>query len=158
MQKKFTTSIHRFTRIAVTIIFILFARSIITWAAASIAQDESVEWRIEHIAGVKVVEVRTLLTKLKEAVGKNDRKAVCGLIQYPLRSSGGMIHSVSSCEARYGTIFNDKVISAIAKQRFEDLFVNWQGVMIGNGEVWMSGVCKDKECNEHDFGIVTVNN
>ncbi len=29
---------------------------------------------------------------------------------------------------------------AIAAQTYETLFANWQGVMIGNGELWFSGV------------------
>jgi hypothetical protein len=31
---------------------------------------------------------------------------------------------------------NRRVSDAVLAQRFESLFINWQGTMIGDGEVW----------------------
>lgn len=42
--------------------------------------------------------------------------------------------------AAYDKIVTAKVRNAITAQRYATLFANWQGVMIGDGEVWFSGV------------------
>lgn len=149
---------NRLYQITTALVAVLSVFNIITYSKTCVAQNESVEWRIENIAGVKVVEVRNFLDKLKEAVSKNDKQVVCALIHYPLRITGNSIRNASNCRSQYKIIFNKKVITAINHQRFEDLFVNSQGVMIGDGEVWMSGICNDTECKKRDFKIITVNN
>ena len=130
-----------------------------TSAATLLQQNESVEWRIEHIAGLKVEEVRRLLDLLKQRVAKDDRSGVCSLANYPLRIRKSFVPSAADCVSGYKSIFNAKVVAAIGEQRFESLFVNFQGVMIGDtGEVWMDGVCRDQDCRQYDLRIVTVNN
>lgn len=48
------------------------------------------------------------------------------------------------------------IVSAVTKQKYEDLFVNSHGVMIGNGQVWVNGVCKDDACKKRDVKIITI--
>jgi hypothetical protein len=50
------------------------------------------------------------------------------------------------------------VIAAIKQQRFENLFVNYQGVMVGQGEIWMSSVPLNKSSGRFGLRIITVNN
>jgi hypothetical protein len=83
---------------------------------------------------------------------------VCRLVHYPLRTSTGAVRNVRDCVKAYADVFNARVVAAVTKQRFEKLFVNYQGVMIGDGEVWMSSLCRDKDCRTSVFVIVTVNN
>ena len=130
------------------------------WLAPCIArsQDESVESRIEHVAGLTASEVRKLLEDLKKRTASRNARATCALVIYPLRITGGTIKTIAECEAGFDHIFNTKVTAAIKSQRFEQLFVNWQGVMVGSGEVWISGVCPDKACRTHSLGIINVNN
>lgn len=40
----------------------------------------------------------------------------------------------------YDKIVTPKVKHAIANQTYPALFANWQGVSIGDGEVWFSGI------------------
>ncbi|MEW5716956.1 hypothetical protein AB1462_32420, partial [Pseudomonas sp. SB113] len=42
--------------------------------------------------------------------------------------------------ADFDKIVTSKVKQAIAGQTYATLFANWQGVMIGDGELWFSGV------------------
>ena len=122
------------------------------------AQEESLEWRLEHLAGAKIDEVRAVFNEMKSSVARDDRKSLCRLANYPLRTSAGRIGQESLCRARHRTIFNDRVVSAIRAQKFEELFVNWQGIMIGDGEVWLAVVCHDSACRRKRLGIMTVNN
>lgn len=66
------------------------------------------------------------------------------MINYPFRARiGGKAVKVKDA-AHFAADF-DKIITAKVKQTVLDqiypaLFVNWQGISIGDGEVWFSGV------------------
>ncbi|MBP2665189.1 MAG: hypothetical protein H6Q76_169, partial [Firmicutes bacterium] len=53
----------------------------------------------------------------------------------------------------YDEIFTLQVREAIVGQKVAELFVNWQGVMVGKGEVWLSA--SDKKPGR--YGISAVN-
>ena len=44
--------------------------------------------------------------------------------------------------ASYDGIVTAKVKRALAEQSYAKLFANWQGVMVGDGELWFSAVGK----------------
>ena len=119
----------------------------------------SLESRIGKIAGLKVPEVQQFLRDLKSGVAAKDSKVICAMVSYPLSTTtSGTLKDMNECRARYARIFNQKVVEAIDRQRFETLFVNYQGVMIGRGEIWISGVCRDKKCERgYNLRIIRVN-
>jgi cyclopropane fatty-acyl-phospholipid synthase-like methyltransferase len=82
--------------------------------------------------------------KLKEAVAGDDKKAVASLVDYPFRAringKAVTIKDANHFVADYNKIVTGKVKQAVTEQRYETLFANWQGVMIGDGEVWFSGI------------------
>jgi hypothetical protein len=82
------------------------------------------------------------LAGLQRAVTANDRDAVAALVHYPLRVNGvkgvRWVSSRRDFERHYPAILTPRVRAAIARQRGVCLFANWQGVMIGDGEVWFS--------------------
>jgi hypothetical protein len=92
------------------------------------------------------------LTRLQDAVRSDDRKAVLGLIDYPLRvnSDGGTrLYPDARAVARdYDRIFTPEVRRAVLEQRFDRLFGRDQGVMIGNGEIWFDHSCTNAECTQ----------
>jgi hypothetical protein len=126
------------------ILVLLFAFA--TNARVQAQQSESVESQIKYF-GMKAAEVRDLLDALKQRVSKDDRAGVCALADYPLRVTNGVVRNATDCLKSYSEIFNGKVIAGIKQQRFENLFVNYQGVMVGQGEIWMFGP-----------RVITVNN
>lgn len=89
--------------------------------------------------------VVAFLHSLQKGVAANDSSAVAGLINYPLRvnapSGTYMVKSRAAFLGRYRQIFTPKVRDAIRAQVADSLFANWQGVMIGNGEVWFGSSC-----------------
>jgi hypothetical protein len=137
------------------VVLLLFA---VCAAQNALAQDEPLDWRIEHIAGLKPEEVKSFLKDLQNNAVKGDSERVCSMMAFPLRTSEGNIDNANICKSRYNRLFNKKVLNAIAAQKYENLFARDQGVMIGNGEIWISGVCKDKDCKKYDLKVVTVNN
>ncbi|CAJ0684602.1 hypothetical protein LMG18091_00211 [Ralstonia wenshanensis] len=57
----------------------------------------------------------------------------------------------------YPMIFNPRVKAAIDAQRFEDVFVSYRGIMIGNGEVWISGI-SERGRSKPTIKIISINN
>jgi hypothetical protein len=77
---------------------------------------------------------------LKEAVKSKDPKRISSFMLYPFKVNGKnifKIHNTQEFEAKFKILFNEKIISAISQQKIEDLFCQYQGVMFGDGEVWI---------------------
>ncbi|MBK8086060.1 MAG: hypothetical protein IPK28_20770 [Devosia sp.] len=58
--------------------------------------------------------------------------------------------------AAYGEIFTPDVVEAVVAQTYTTLFVNSEGVMFGNGEVWIGGLCNDAACDSFDVKILAI--
>jgi hypothetical protein len=94
---------------------------------------------------------------LQTIVAKDDRQAVANAINYPItvKVKGRRVKLRSKAELlrQYAVVFNQQVKQALAKQQASDLFVNYQGVMIGNGQIWFNQLPNNK-----GFKIIAVNN
>jgi hypothetical protein len=119
----------------------------------AVSAEESVESRIVDVAGLTVAEVQNMIYQLKTAVTRKDRQAACRLITYPVEVGRLKVRTVAQCKTHYNKIFTAKVTKVIQEQQFQDLFVSWRGVMMGNGEVWMQGVCPDSNCSQHKLEL-----
>lgn len=97
------------------------------------------------------------LEALKAAVAADDRPGVAALVDYPLKTRmGGKAVTVKDAAhfvAGYDKIMTDKVKKAIGRQTYTQLFANWQGVMIGDGEVWFAPLD-----NSDKIRITAINN
>ncbi|MGC4081561.1 MAG: hypothetical protein QM736_05445 [Vicinamibacterales bacterium] len=140
------------------------------------AQEGTLEWRIEHVAGMDPTEVKTFLERLQRHLASNDRPAVCGMVFYPLRVGGprtrvtpeGFIQGIGTdvrtpdqCNRQFRAIFTSRVVKSVLSARFDTLFANYQGVVIaghfGEGaNVWLSRYC-DVPCKRALIKVVTVN-
>ncbi len=85
---------------------------------------------------------RAFLAELQTAVHEGDKTKVASMISYPLMVIHGSrrtrIKTKSEFLARYDTIFDAHVQKAIAQQSAQCLFGNYQGAMIGDGELWFA--------------------
>ena len=98
---------------------------------------------------------RAFLAQLQTAVHEGDKTKVASMASYPLLVIHGgrktRIKTKAEFLAKYDTIFDAHVQKAIAQQSARCLFGNYQGAMIGDGELWFAqqqdGVMK----------IITVN-
>lgn len=93
-------------------------------------------------------------TKMQEWVTKGDKAKVAQHVQYPLRvNKEGKSKSIKNEKqfvSEYDQIMTDKVKNAYLQQHVTDTFVNYQGVMVGNGEMWLGQ-------NGNKFVIVAIN-
>ena len=106
------------------------------------------------------VKVQQLLTQLQQAVAKHNAPAVASLVHYPIKVNPGKktftVKNEKAFIKDYDSIITQDIAAAIFKQKYENLFVNSQGAMIGDGEVWITGFCRDKSCKQSDIKIGTI--
>jgi hypothetical protein len=99
--------------------------------------------------------------KLKKAVAEGDKETVASMIDYPfqarLKGKAVKIRDQKHFVADYDQVVTAKVKDAVAKQTYPTLFGNWQGVMIGDGEVWFNGICSDDSCKQQTVRIIAIN-
>jgi hypothetical protein len=122
---------------------------------APTALDKSIDLSVgDH------VKVHNLLTQLQAAVAKHDAPAVAALVHYPIKVNPGKkpftIKNEKEFVKDYDRIVTHDIADAIFNQKYENLFVNSQGAMIGDGEVWITGFCRDKTCKQSDIKIGTI--
>lgn len=135
-----------------------------TDSAATPAADASAEAeggareRITKLLG-DAAPYESVFNELQHGVAAGDRAAVAGLMRYPVRvtiaGKNQKVADAAAFQRDYDKIVTPALAKLIAEQKFDTLFVNWQGVMLGQGEVWINGTCLDKECARSD---VKVNN
>jgi len=85
---------------------------------------------------------RAFLADLQQAVSSGNRSKVAAMVSYPLLVIHGgrrtHVKTKAAFLSSYGTIFDEHVRKAVAQQTSKCLFGNYQGAMIGNGELWFS--------------------
>jgi len=123
--------------------------------SALTALDKSIDLSVgDH------VKVHAILTQLQQAVSSHNAAAVADLIHYPIKVNPGKkpftIKNEKAFIHDYDRIITHDIEDAILKQKYETLFVNSQGAMIGDGEVWITSFCRDKSCRQSDIKIGTI--
>lgn len=87
---------------------------------------------------------RAFFDALKKAIATDDKAAVAAMVDYPfqgrINGKAVKLRDTAHFVADYDKIVTAKVKDAVARQAYATLFANWQGIMIGDGEVWFSGV------------------
>jgi hypothetical protein len=101
-------------------------------------------------------QARSFLARLKAAVEANKKADVASMVMFPLRwNVQGHRTTIASRAAfvrKYDQIINANVKSKISDEKSSRcLFANYQGFMIGDGEVWI------RETSPGVLKIVTVN-
>ena len=142
---------------------VLFAAVVLSLAltpAAALAQsEEAVNTSIDTVLGDHAPYQKTI-EALQQGVKNHDAKAVAALVSYPIeirvKGAEKTIKSADQFVADYDAIMIPQIVDAVTGQSYADLFVNYQGVMFGNGQVWVNGICKDKACKAVDVKVVAI--
>ena len=132
-------------------------------APASVAEvvDDplAVNQAIDEVLGDHV-RYEAVIRQLQRAVAANDTAAVAALVNYPFVTvRDGESLRVADAEAfvrDYDRIMTPPIAEAIKRQRYSELMVNYKGVMFGNGEAWVNGICRDDACKNVDVRVVAL--
>ncbi len=133
--------------------------AVIAPVTVATAQAKTVNQAIDETLGDHAAYERVILATRK-AVATHDAADVAALVRYPIKVtiSGRvrLIHSPAAFVAHYDAIVTPAIAKAVTQGKYEDLMVNYQGVMLGQGEMWVNGVCLDKTCKGVDVKIATI--
>lgn len=101
------------------------------------------------------------LNDLQQAVAAKDKTKVAAMASYPLKVSlkgkEKTFRNPAALKKNYDSVFTPELSKIILDQKYEELFARDQGVMVGDGQLWFSGVCADKACKKSRVLISRVN-
>ena len=125
-------------------------------AAPADVPAEDARARIETLLG-HAAQYEKVFNAFKTAVVSGDRAAVVEEVRFPLNISGGKkITGPGEFQRNYEKIITPAVVKAVSGQDFGKVFVNQQGVMIGDGQVWLNGQCLDQACAQTEVKVITI--
>lgn len=108
---------------------------------------------------------QAMLAQLKGAITRKDSEAVAALISYPLTLNGApAVLNSAQFIARFSSIVNSKVRSAMLARPSDQLVESVEGIAIGGGAVWIQEACPSNNpkssCSEEEkrFRVVAINN
>ncbi|MDT3430688.1 hypothetical protein ROV94_07380 [Stenotrophomonas maltophilia] len=120
------------------------------------APAEDARARIESLLG-DAAQFEKVFNAFKTAVVGGDRAAVVEQVRFPLNiSDGKKITGPGEFQRNYEKIITPAVVKVVSGQDFGKVFVNQQGVMIGSGQVWLSGQCLDQACTKIEVKVITI--
>lgn len=125
-------------------------------AAAGEGGEGDARARIDSVLG-DAAQYEKVFNAFKTAVVGGDRAAVVEEVRFPLNVAGGKkITGPGEFQRNYEKIITPAVVKAMSEQEFGKVFVNQQGVMIGDGQVWLTGECLDKACARTEVKVGTI--
>lgn len=120
------------------------------------AHEDGARQRIAALLG-DAPQYERVFNAFKAAVVSGDRAAVVEHVRFPLRvANGAQIADAGEFQRRYESIITPAVVTTLKAQDFDSLFVNAQGVMAGDGQVWLNGQCLDAACERTDVKVITI--
>ncbi len=86
-------------------------------------------------------EVEQFAAEVKDFILASDWAALSERVAYPV-TMGGVVYEDSAAfvNAPFETMLHTEAIEAIRREACTDMFCNYAGIMMGNGEVWIGEV------------------
>lgn len=106
------------------------------------------------------VPFRAAFDAIKAAVAADDAAALAAYI--PLGEAimvdgeSRVFETEDEFAAAYDELFTPEIVAAVEAQSYATLFVNSEGVMFGDGQLWINGLCNDAACNSFDVKIIAL--
>ena len=129
--------------------------------AATDAQDDpaAVNQVIDDVLGDHT-QYETVIRQLQQAVAAKDAATVASLVDYPFTTvRDGAPIRMADADAfvrEYDRIVTPEIATAITAQKYSQLMVNYKGVMFGNGQAWVNGICVADACKAFHARVVAL--
>jgi hypothetical protein len=122
---------------------------------------DDVNQQIDNILGPHEVYA-TAIETIQKALTNGEIEGIAGYIPFgeAIKVNGEDVVIADEAELadRFDELFNDKVVAAVTSQDYASLFVNQDGIMFGDGALWISGICVDDTCADVFVNITAINN
>jgi len=140
---------------------LLFAAALLAASPALAQTAADTDKKIDDVLGGPHAIYATAIQTIETAVANHDLQTIAGYFSFgdPINVDGAdvTIGDLDELTAKFDTLFTPKVISAVRSQKYENLMVSADGVMFGDGELWISGVCDDDACQNPFINIIAIN-
>jgi hypothetical protein len=139
-----------------------FAAGLILAAGLSIvpALAQDVDGRLDAVFGEHET-FRDAYDALTAAVAAGDSATVASLVKYPFEitidGEDYLLRNEDEFTSRYDDIFTPDVAGVVTGEDYNNLFVNQDGVMFGDGQLWLTAICPDSACNTSYWVISAIN-
>ncbi|KRD77274.1 hypothetical protein [Lysobacter sp. Root983] len=114
---------------------------------------------IEEVLGDPALYEPAILA-FQKAVAAHDAAAVARMADYPFNATVAgkptKIQDAAAFVAAYDRIVTPAIAKVVTEQKYAELAVSGKGVMFGNGEAWINGICQDKDCKRVDVRVVAL--
>lgn len=121
--------------------------------------DAAVNDAIDRVLGDHAA-YQAVFTQLQQAVAAKDAAGVAALVDYPFTATfdgkRSTLKDAAAFTAQYDRIVTPAIADAVARQKYADLMVSAKGVMLGSGEVWLNGVCRDTACATPEVRVIAI--
>lgn len=142
----------------------LILSSALLLASASYADSTTnIDQRLDQLMGADSHnQYHQFFLTFQRAVSHQDKQQVASMLSYPITTQVAgrdrILLNKKDFLAVYDKIFTHSLQDVVRHQRYEKLFANSDGVMIGEqGEIWFSGVCQQTSCSSPAIKIIRIN-
>lgn len=102
------------------------------------------------------------MLQVKNAILKGDKNWIANHTKYPIKVKLSqikldIIKTKQQLIENFDQIFSPEYKEKLTPLRTYNLFNNYQGVMLGNGQIWMNNTPKSTD-NNPEYQIITINN
>ena len=122
-------------------------------------QDEVIATQIEEMHG-DLTGFNDAFGIVTTAMAEGDLQRLAAFADYPLLvHNGDNTYNVESGDDFVDNIqdyVTDETQQIVANQRYDQLFVNGDGVMFGDGAMWMARACDNDDCSEGHWFIKSI--
>jgi len=130
-----------------------------SFGATLAAQEKSVNQAIDRLHGDHS-RYEQVIRSFQTAVAYGDSASAAKLVRFPIRVAiGGKPVTIANAQEfvrNYDRIITPAIAGIVTDQKYDELMVNAQGVMFGNGQVWVNGVCLDATCRKVDVKVAAI--
>lgn len=92
-------------------------------------------------------EVESYMEKVKTAIINQDMETLYPMISYPIHIKGVEYKDENSLKAAHFK-FDEAYIEKVKTESTKDMFCNYQGIMLGDGEVWINELLNDDNTSQ----------
>ncbi|MCI2106017.1 MAG: hypothetical protein LKK00_04765 [Intestinimonas sp.] len=102
-------------------------------------------------------EVEAFASQVKQQILSSDWSGLSENIAYPITIDGVVYpDSGTFINAPFDKLFSKSFLDAISAESCEDMFCNADGIMMGNGEVWIAETLDD-DLKSQGLQIISIN-
>ena len=121
--------------------------------SASAGTESSSDYSI--CTSLSAADVEAFASSAKAALLKSDWNTIASMCSYPITIDGTSYADENSLKKASITL-SDTSISDLTAESCQNMFCNADGIMLGNGEVWISEVL-DSQMNSEGLKIIAIN-